>query len=229
MRILHITLLAAVHFFGLAAAISAQEDSADSVMRGEIEFEQDIEQVKTYADTEQEAIDKLQALAAYTRQPSGPAPLAELELEDDHLLYLNALYLFCSVQRGTCPEILDAIMEMDIIRSATRGTPECHTLKRFWKSWLDNDMQRRHQYQVRTGYLRKTEEFKKKELPRYLRCSETVQNELASLGDQSAEEFLKERYHLPSDIVEAVTNTVGTAQSAQDEKVNLLHATGARG
>ena len=208
---------------------TAQTDDSGSVVTGEIIFEENVKRTKTYVDTEAEVIDKLDALAAYSRAPSGLPELQDLEFEDDHLLYLNALYLFCSVNRGTCPEILDSILETDIIRSAVEGNAQCITLKKFWKSWLDNDMQRRHQYQVRTGYLRETEAFKKNELPRYLRCSETVKKELSTLGEQTPEEFLKERYHLPSKEVEAFTDTLGTAETARKEKVDLIRATGTRG
>ena len=117
------------------------------------------------------------------------------ELGEAAVLYLNGVYLFCSVRRGACPWILDAILETDIINSRINKAADCPQMRSFWKSWIKNDLQRKHDYQTQTAFMRETMQFRKSELPRYLTCSKTVTSEL-KLEDKKLNDaaYFKERY-----------------------------------
>ena len=200
----------------------AEED----VVHGEIEFEQHVKKKKTYEDSQDELIDILSELSSFTANTSEEAGPPELKLLQDHLLLLNALYLHCSVTKGVCPSVLDTILEFDVIKSRVSGKSSCNTMKQFWKSWIANDMQKRHQFQVKTGFLKKTDAFKKQQLPRYLSCSDTVARALEENAEATNAEYFQKRYHLPSVPRQAVTDTLGKMEKAKSKEVNLLFITG---
>lgn len=115
-------------------------------------------------------------------------------LATNELLHLNGLYLYCSIHNGTCPDVLDAIMEADVINSKLSGKVDCPILKSFWKSWITNKLEKRHRHHVKTGFMHQTTAFKKNILPRYLRCTDTVEKELADGNGKSNADFFAARY-----------------------------------
>ncbi|NLF25109.1 MAG: hypothetical protein GX589_05555, partial [Deltaproteobacteria bacterium] len=70
------------------------------------------------------------------------------KLDENSVLYLNAVYLFCSLRKGACPWILEALLETDIVNSRLNKSPDCPQMRSFWKLWGKNDLQRRHDYQI---------------------------------------------------------------------------------
>lgn len=201
----------------------------DSVVHGDIEFEEDTKTTDPYAETRDDLIARLNTLSSFTTNPNTELDFDSIALNEQHFVHLNALYLYCSVNKGTCSEVLDTVLELDIIKSQLDGSAECTNMKHFWKTWIANDMQKRHQYQVKTGYLKETEDFKKNNLPRYLRCSQTVADALKnSAGTATTLEFFTNRYHLPSVPRQAITNTLGLLEDAKKNNVNLLFVTGTK-
>jgi hypothetical protein len=126
-----------------------------------------------------------QALAS-----SGSASLPQFS--DDMLSYLSAVYLYCAINNGTCPLVLNALLEVDLIRSKLSGQVSCPTMKRFWNAWVASDMEERHKFQVRTSHINAYTQFNTQTRPRYLRCEATIQEEIS--GNTPATRFFSVRY-----------------------------------
>ena len=112
-------------------------------MRGEIVLEKADKKKNPYTVNQDSLIEYLDAL---------PTKLAELKntgealrsLEDGEVSHLAYVYLYCSIKRGICKEVIDAVLEIDIANAALEGAASCPTMKRFWKVWIENDMEKRH-------------------------------------------------------------------------------------
>lgn len=144
----------------------------------------------------------------------------------NEMLYLDALYLFCTVRKGTCPAILDAILETDIASSFADNTPACPNMKLFWRLWIDNNFQRQQDYQVPTGFIREAMAFKQKELPRYLSCAETVSTELQSAAGKPLSQVLKQRYAADAPARQAVKETLGILQAVKQKNIDVFASSG---
>ena len=113
----------------------------------------------------------------------------KLLLPDPQVMnYLSGLYLFCSIKRGTCPAIPEAILEIDIVNSKLSNTTLCPAMKSFWKKYLESDFEDRLKYSVSTGFVSKVNEYNSKERPKYLRCEDTLK-ELFKTGESAASLF----------------------------------------
>jgi hypothetical protein len=134
------------------------------------------------------------------------------------LLHLNGLYLYCTLQNGTCPEVLDAILEIDIFNSSKSGAKDCPIMKSFWKSWIANNLEKRHQHGVKIGQMDITTDFKRNVLPKYLRCSATVQDELSKNP-------ASKRYGSGSLAKGAVTSTVQKLEHLKQTVPDVFAAT----
>ncbi len=119
---------------------------------------------------------------------------AELNLTKDAAALLTIAHLRCSVAEGACLPVLDTIFELDVINSVNSGTPSCKNMQLFWKIWLENDMEKRHQHQVQIGFLKDTQVFNREVRPRYIKCKETISQLLSESSQIGASSFLKERY-----------------------------------
>lgn len=117
---------------------------------------------------------------------SSPLNIAEITVPRDGIIFLNAVYLHCAVARGTCPLVLEALLNLDVLHAAKSGTFECPNLTQFWRSWLENQMEDRHKYMVRTSHIQTTASFNSLERPKYIKCKETVQQILGSNAQGSA-------------------------------------------
>lgn len=125
-----------------------------------------------------------------TLKGKGAAPLEPLS--DAALNHLTRVYLYCTVRSGTCPFVLDAILEVDIVNAKNGSASICPTMERFWKTWVKNDMEKRQNFLVRTANLTATSDFSRNQRPRYLKCRETVQIEIGSSSPSG--EFFAARY-----------------------------------
>lgn len=201
----------------ITAQTFAQEEPN---LTGEIALEKDEKKENSYTKTETETINTFEQLNAFMENPES-AKFNSSQLSDNILILLNALYLQCSVNRGTCAEVLDAILEIDIIESLKTSNVQCKSMQRFWALWLENDMEKRQQYQVKTGYLQATSEFKNKVRPAYIKCIDTVAKQIESDAIDNTT-FLKARYKEGSTPRAAVTEVLTSLKNAQRAKVNLL-------
>lgn len=194
----------------------------DPRVSGEIVLEDTTEhKSNAYLVNQDQAIqyfEKLEKLLVQARAGSSvSAPL----ISEGALLYLTGAYLYCSVNNGVCPFILDGILESDLLNSSTTGSAACPNMTQFWKIWLKNDMEQRHKYLVKTGFLQLTSEFRQNSRPKYLKCKETIQNELASTQ-------LAQRFSVDSEKVKAVSKLVLYLKGLSKTVPNVFVATGAQ-
>ena len=145
--------------------------------------------------------------------------------KEGELLHLNGLYLYCVIQNGTCPEILDAILEIDVINSKLSGKPSCPILKSFWKSWIRNKMEKRHKHHVKIGLMKKTLKFKRNDLPRYLKCTSTVREELAEGNTSSTAAYFKARYSDDELYKDAIVQTLQKLEAMKGSIANVFEET----
>lgn len=192
---------------------------------GEINIEDSGPQRDSYADIQRGAIEYFRKLASTTAQLSQGAVSASVPAMDDNTLtYLNAMYLYCAVNYGECPLLLDGILETDIINSRVAKKAECPNMTRFWKLWVKSDMEARHKYMVRTGYLKVTSDFNEQKRPAYLKCQETVSKAIA--GQDSNEAFFKERYRADSAHALIAARNVKLLEEISAKVPNIFAAVG---
>jgi len=179
--------------FGLADPIQAAPPGEDGLVSGEIALEDTSSAKKSPYQVGQDA-----AIEYFKNAETVIASLGRGEaaapglLPDGAINHLLGVYLYCTVRAGTCPFLLDAVLEIDIIDSRVSGTAACPTMERFWKAWIRDDMEKRLKYLVRTANLEATTAFARTERPRYLKCRETVAAEIGTPGEKSA--FFARRY-----------------------------------
>ncbi|MCO6429230.1 MAG: hypothetical protein J5J00_00080 [Deltaproteobacteria bacterium] len=166
-----------VHYIGFAHAqpgqkrpeisgqIVLEETGGKKVNAAQLSHDIALEYITTLAAT----VEKLKSGAA--------APLDEID--NSAMAYLNSAYLYCSIQEGTCPYLLDALLEADVILSKSTGKIQCPTLSKFWKSYIASDLESRHRFLTPVTFMSVTAEFSEKQRPKYLKCKETVAEELA--------------------------------------------------
>jgi hypothetical protein len=216
-------LFIAVLFITLIASVLSADDN--TIQSGEIKIEQEEKKVDSYFETEEQAIVEFDKLLSFTESKDLKSIPDNLKLSDDILVHLNAYYLYCSTSRGVCPHILDAILEFDLINSRKNKVAACPNMLKFWKLWLDNDMEKRHQYQVKTGYIQQTTEFKNKVRPMYLKCQGTI-NDLLKLENVDDNNYFINRYSENSAIIKSIENVLKDLKQAKDSNINFMISTG---
>ncbi len=152
-------------------------------------------------------------------------PAKKIELETREIYFLNGVYLYCTLKNGTCPYILETILETDILNSKIAGNSSCpHTLQ-FWREWIDNSFEERVNYNLGTGFLTKYQDFKKNVRPKYLRCSGTVERTINQ--NESIADFIGSRYTPGSDVGNNIKRTLGYLLALRQEVPEVFIASGA--
>lgn len=150
---------------------------------------------------------------------------SKILFNERELYYLNGVYLYCTLKNGTCPYILETILETDILNSQIDGKASCpHTL-RFWQEWIDNSFEDRVNYNLGTGFLTKYQDFKKNIRPRYLRCSVAVEREIKK--DMSSTDYIAARYAPGSEVAHNVKRTFAYLTAIREEVPEVFIASGA--
>jgi len=148
-------------------------------------------------------------------------------LNESEVLYLNGVYLFCTVRKGPCPWLLDTLLETDIINARLSKTVACPLVRSFWKLWIENEMQRRLDYHIPTAHIRNYMQFRRDKLPRYLTCGKTVEEEIkltdAKLSDS---EFFKTRYAPDTEIRRSIKETADFLSAIQAKKIDVFTSMG---
>ncbi len=171
-----------------------------------------------YEENENKTIAQLKNLA---QNVSGNSVKTQSSFPDYMISFISANYLHCSIKKGVCPFFLDSIMETDIINSKLSNTPACPNMKKFWRDWIDNDMQKRWGHKVRTGLLNRTQEFKKNQLPAYVKCKDTIQKILDKNKDKSAADFFKERYGKGSKMAKSLSYSAKYMELIKNSKQKI--------
>jgi len=158
---------------------------------GDIQLDIEEESVKPPQERAQdEAIAHFQSLVDGVKQGKAGSAL----MSERALLHLNAVYLLCAVNQGTCPLVLNGILESDILTSRVTGKVDCPNMKKFWHLWIQNDMEKHYQYMAKTAFVNEAAEFQRTQRPRYIRCSATVKEALDSQKAGDIANFIKGRY-----------------------------------
>lgn len=205
-----------------SASLHAQPRPSTS---GEIVLEDTSQNRSTFRVVQDQAIAFARSLdTEFGRLATGQS-MEQITLPTESvLLHLTAVYLYCSVQQGVCPQLLDAILEIDVANSRLQGRASCPTMKQFWRLWVRNDMEERHKYQVKTGFLNETAEFRQKIRPRYIQCEATVAEAIKGDGSNSA--FFAKR--LSGERRQLATHLTRYLELVKAEVPNVFVATGAR-
>lgn len=139
------------------------EVTFESFERNEVPYEQHVTEARAVFSGLQDALPVLAKGESWKGNPT----------HDRALSWLATLYLYCSVQRGSCPLVLDAILEIDIAQ-ASPAEATCPTMKRFWKQWIDLDLEKRQSFLMKTGGIQTAAEFSRSVRPTYIKCEERV-------------------------------------------------------
>ena len=143
-------------------------------------------------------------------------------IPENTMIHISNAYLYCAVKFGTCPMVLDAILETDIINSKLDKSVRCPNMERFWKTWVKSDNEKRHKYLVRTATLNETNNFNAKVRPLYIKCREMVQNELTGAPGDAV--FFRERYDPSSPKKEAIVKALKLLEELKLKVPNILTA-----
>ncbi len=203
------------------------DDAADSIpsLIGEINIDQSSTTKDSYPLTQDRAIEYIKNLNDVIATLSHGAQGASIPTPTDNILsYLNAAYLYCAVNIGECPVILDAVLETDIINSRVSKIAQCPNMTRFWKLWVKSDMEARHKYLVKTGYLKTTSDFNQNKRPAYIKCQQTVASETAGSGSDEA--YFKARYTPDSAHTLVAARTLKLIEEMKVKIPNLFAALG---
>lgn len=156
---------------------------------------------------------------------SGTLGSNKIELAKNQLYFLNGAYLYCTLKNGVCSYMLDSILETDILNAKIDNKASCPHMLRFWQEWIDNNFEKRVDYQLGTGFITKYQDFKRNIRPQYLRCSGTVSTRLKP--ELSLQDFIKERYSQTNDVGLAIKRTYAYLQALRDQVPDVFLAAGA--
>lgn len=192
---------------------------------GEIHIQGAEETKDPYAASQDGAIQYFQALRDKMPQMINGEVGSAPPIDPKILNYLTGAYLYCIVNTGVCPVILESILEVDIINSRLNKEPACPNMRQFWKLWLDSDMEQRHKYLVRTGHLAVTSEFKRNVRPKFVQCVETVKEQISEKGGD--QQFFKKRYSEQQKRV-LFERVAALLEGIKSKERNVFVATGSR-
>lgn len=209
-------------------AAQAKEQSKPDVappLSGVIKMES-VETKKTdpYASGQEAAIVWVEELNAALDKRAGGENAAIRTPETGILNHLAGVYLFCSIREGVCPHILQMLLEADFLISLDGGKAQCPALTEFWKVYVTNDFENRHKYMIKTGYLTATSDFKRDVRPRYVRCRETIEEELKKRDAGS----LGKRYAAGSPARTSINESLSLLKKLRDSGKNVFAETGAQ-
>ena len=164
-----------------------------------------------YKESQANAMEAMNALSKKIEElKTGSISRAERP-KDSGVHYLTGVYLYCTITKGTCPEILDSILEIDLINSRIEKKASCPTMLSFWKDWQANDMEARQKFMVRLGYLGITNDFNRNVRPAYVKCQETI---AGRIDDQASDaDFFRKRYGADQSPEQSVRKTVEYLQA----------------
>jgi hypothetical protein len=118
-----------------------------------------------------------------------PEPIILTEQQSS---YLAGVYLVCVLKKGTCPEILDALLESEVIRVASTKDGQCPTMKQFWKTWIGEKFEQKHGQYNKMSFFNVRGEFNKNERPKYVKCSATAKERASKI--KTPDSYIKSKY-----------------------------------
>lgn len=211
----------------IASAEEERESPGSTVQFGALELDLEEKKKNPYREAQDAAISYFENLSTQMSQLSAGSSLRAAEISDDVLHHLSGVYLYCAVNSGTCPVVLDAVLEVDVINSRIDGKSACPNMKRFWKRWVKNGLEERHKYMVKTSFINEHTRFNSSERPKYLKCEETVQAVIQ--GVPSNQTFFRDRYRSGSPQSTLSSRMVELLTKVKEKVPNVFIAMGAAG
>lgn len=192
-----------------APVLSAQEREKGGVQSGDIEIEETtVKRQDPYAVASADALKWARELPQ-AASGGGAAPV----LEGGALVYVGAGYVHCVRKLGNCAFILDAILETDVLGARSRGDTKCPVSGKFWRAWLDNDMESRMKLDIPIGHVNTILSFNQRERPKYVRCEAAVTK------------ALKDSTHSQS-VALSLKKTKALFEEIETKKIDLLGSVG---
>lgn len=194
---------------------------------GDIEFKDLEEQKKVpYRVLQKNVLEYFSSLESSLSSGSTNESATLRSLKKNELDYLAALYLHCSLRRGSCPVILDAVLESDIFNSAVASKNSCPNMTGFWKAWIAADMERRLDHGLKVGLIGKATSFKKSGRPAYIKCQKTVAGMIENSGSPSA--LISSRYASNSRVLKNLKTFNQYLTKVEESVPNLFLLTNTR-
>ncbi len=133
--------------------------------------------VDNYHRVENLLINKLEQAVTQATKGKAVKPPSFTEAE---VLHLNGVYYVCSLKRGSCPSVLDGLMEIEFLSALykQKRDTKCPQMRKFWQLWIKNDFEKKQGYELNTGQIKQKQHFDTYERPKYLRCSDTIEGRL---------------------------------------------------
>ncbi len=198
---------------------SPNQNKRNKVLSGQFKLETATKQKNPYETGLDASSAYLKGLqSTLTSNASGNANKVA-EIDDDSLNFLTAAYLYCSVNNGVCQYFLDSLLEADVVNSRINKQDGCKTLRSFWKQYISNELEARHKYATKIGFLAETGDFNTKTRPKYIKCVDTVKNE--RVGTMSDSDFFKKRY-ADNNKIAAVTKTIEYIDDLKSKQINVF-------
>jgi hypothetical protein len=226
--LLFTTIYALIVTNAMQSPVSAQvkpSGKSPSKVSGDIDVELQVEKKDPYAATQELTLTYLKNLKLQLQSVSTTNKKIILP-DSESINYLNGLYLFCTIKKGTCPAVLDTLFEIDLVNSRLNNTALCPLMKSFWKRYIENDFEGRLKYNTSTGFITKVNEFNAKERPRYLRCEDTLKDIFKEGLSPSA--LFSSRYGATWKSIKAVDEVIALITAVQEKHINVFVATGAQ-
>ncbi len=189
---------------------------------GEISFEAD-EKKNAFTTSKGTA---LAYIASASEKLKGGATTISAPSDND-LSYFNAVYLYCTINSGTCPAPLDALYAIDLINAHSSKQPQCPVLTRFWKLWLANGFEDRQRYMIKTAFIGATNTFTNQVRSRYIKCVDTIKEDLASISNDP--QIVKERIGPEGTYTNAVVKFDQLMKAINDKGIDVFGAIGITG
>lgn len=165
------TLGAVLALLGILAPLPWQIAGAEQPStEGTIEFEDAPTELSPYEAGQEASISLFQSLL--TETVSGSA--AAHKVTSEAMRHLAGAYLYCASKQGSCPVILDGLLEVDIANARVAGEASCPVLEQFWRSYTAWDFSKRESYLRGVGQTEIATTFAKEKLPRYQMCKQAV-------------------------------------------------------
>lgn len=146
-------------------------------------------------------------------------------VSDQILNFLTGVYLYCIVNSGSCPYILDAILETDIINARLGKNNACPNMMKFWTQWVRNNMDTRHKYLMKTAHFNVTNDFNKNQRPAFILCEDTVKKAISDSAPNT--DYFKRRYTDGSEPERAPTKLRLLLEKLKEEGIDVFKKTGA--
>jgi len=199
---------------------------AQGVQSGEFVLETPDKKIDPFKDNQKNVVKYLSNLKSTVNLLSQGKQASIAKPAGHFYKYMNAIYLDCAKKRGICPIFLDSILEIDVINSKKEGKATCGVSKRYWKSWIANDVEKRLGHNVKTALVNKTKNFNKQERPKYIKCKDTIQKILDESKDMTTKDFFIKRYKNNKNIVKSIAISNKYVQTIVQKVPNIYFKVG---